>query len=244
MQTQPYKHAGQGEQGDTSPDLLTMLLQQQTVIGVDSNSTTRIDELHIEYNLLRQEILHNDTLILQVLGAALVFIGTTITLAFSERITEPSVRGLLLIFAAAIALIGMSQGIDRARGSFLIASYLRIFVEPELPALRWETRLAEYRQRTPRVGFGKFINYQMWVYTALAIICLTFATLYILSDTSQTIIPLYPRMILVTCSAIGTLWFLALSWRRFSRFVIHHRETFDPIWRAILQEEKQKKQKL
>lgn len=230
MQTR--MHSTLEAQDTSQPDLLTALLQEYTA--------ARIEDLRIEYNLLRTEILHNDTLVLQILGAILVLIGTAFTVAFSGLIDEPIVRGVILVSTAAIALVGMSQGIDRARGSFLIASYLRIFVEPELPALRWETRLAIYRKRTPRVGFGKFINYQMWVYTTVTIICLTLATFTIVGDSSQTIIPLYVRVIFLVSAFGVTIWVTYRSWERFYQFVLHYPETFDPIWRAIRKEEKSK----
>lgn len=103
-----------------------------------------IDELRLEYDRLRQEILHNENLVNQILGGVVLLVTVLISVAFSESVPTPLLKAFLFFLAQIIASIGLWQTLERERSIFVIASYLRTFVEPKVPGLKWETRLEKF----------------------------------------------------------------------------------------------------
>jgi len=133
------------------------------------------EELLFEYDQLRTEIIHNSTLTTQITAGILTLGAALMAIAFSEIITNLAAKGfLLLVLIPLIAAIGMWQTLDRSRSTYVIASYLRIFIEPLLKNVRWETRLHEFRKHSkginPSSQLGEFTNYQLLTYLFLLLI--------------------------------------------------------------------------
>lgn len=117
------------------------------------------EELRFQYDKLRSEILHNDVLSVQSLAAILLLIGAITGYAFSDKVT-PTIP-ITAFFAASIIIsfIGLKQNSERIRGTFIIASYLRIFMEGHTKHLRWETRLQKFRDNEPYYSYTRYSAY-------------------------------------------------------------------------------------
>lgn len=193
-------------------------------------------ELMFEYEQLRQEILQNDVLTLQILGATVLLVGTIMGIAFSEAVKSFAVKGVLFFMADVVALVGMLQHTDRGRSSFLIASYLRIFTEDKMRNVQWETRLSKFRKYSHGRGYGKFISDQLWAYVFIVVANFALGGFHILLDFQNS--PLFPGVIsLLILGLLVTFWLVRVIVRRYIESVFRHQETFDPIWRKVREEE-------
>jgi hypothetical protein len=180
------------------------------------------DELKAEYLQMRTNILHNETLILQTLGGivsiTVLLMGYALT---SDQLTE-NMRPALFIIAEGIAFLGLFQTIYRLRGTYGIASYLRVFIEPYTTHLKWESRLRYFR-----VNEGRFrVNHNLSTYQILIVVNALLAVVYLLtpmaSDTAQA------ASITI---AIVTGLLLALAFKLNRDFTSKSGYQFDPRWR-------------
>lgn len=201
---------------------------------MDTNKTSPInlpsEELLFEYDQLRKEILHNDTLTIQILGGIVLLAGALMSVAFSEAVTDLWVKGFLFFLVQLIACIGVWQTIDRGRSTYVIASYLRIFVEPKVKDPQWETRLHEFRKRSAKIDtsqkYGEFINYQMLTYLFLIIINFFLGAVHVIIE--------FPLLaIFVAGNLVVTVWFLRTAWRRLMKYTVDYETAFDGVWREI-----------
>ncbi len=69
----------------------------------------------------------------------------------SEILQRDTLLAAAFCTAALIALIAMLQSLERSVNTFRIAAYIRVFIEPELPAVQWETRLHQMRKSPERL---------------------------------------------------------------------------------------------
>jgi hypothetical protein len=102
---------------------------------------TELDGKLAEYQTLRQEILQNDKMI-QVMSLVALF-GILIPLGFSGFMHRPD----LLVFCPVVYFIYLQMVMHKLEGTVRIASYISVFLEPELPGLGWETSLAQLRDK-------------------------------------------------------------------------------------------------
>jgi hypothetical protein len=116
---------------------------------------------------LHGTIVQNYTRSLQILGATLLIVSAVMGFVFSQ---DPhSVRGKAVLFlgAEALAIVGLMQSVDRVRSTSTMAAYLRVFVEPLLTHVKWESRLLEFRNRRFGRGARGFALGQWMVYVVL-----------------------------------------------------------------------------
>jgi hypothetical protein len=210
--------------------------------GQIANASPSADERMFEYDQLRKEILHNDTLTMQILGGVVVVASALMSVAFGINVQNLLIKGLLFFFAEIIAIIGLGQTIDRERSTFIIASYLRTFIEPNTTGIKWESRLREFRTRSHAKSalpsYGEFINYQRFTY--LFLIAINF-----LSSAGCVLYELrcppgiYFAGTGILCNAVLTIWLLRWAWLASLKYTVNHDLLFDPIWQGIrIDEEK------
>lgn len=77
-------------------------------------------ELRFEYGQLRKEILQNDSLTLQILGATAVITGAIMTIAFSEAVESSAMKGFLFFVVEVIAIFAAVQTASRSHCTFLL----------------------------------------------------------------------------------------------------------------------------
>jgi len=99
-----------------------------------------------EYEMLRQELMHYDRSVLQVLGITLGFLGVITAQGIAS--------GSPYVFVVALPLLIVvhSYVADKRWVIWTVASYLRRFVEDRDLGPRWETELYWFRTACRKVG--------------------------------------------------------------------------------------------
>ena len=136
------------------------------------------------------------------------------------------IKGIMFLFAMLIGLIGLDQTIARERNTFIIASYLRTFIEPNTTGIKWEGRLQKFRERShtksviPRSE--KFVNFLWFTYPSLIIINFLFFAVFVLSEFwTYSRIYVAGTVAVVLCVAVYMLWRLHRSWLTTQKYIFN-----------------------
>lgn len=209
-------------------------------------SPLEAEELRFEYEQRRKELLANDTLVLQIFWAAVVATSAIGSLTISNAINSNTLKGVACFIAWLVVLMSIYQIIDREQSVFIIASYLRIFVESETTYMKWDTRLLEFRneQKTgsKRQGFSLAIS-QLRTLSIILIGTLFLGVWYAWQDVSQSVSLLIALILWFLCTAtlLGRLW---VSPKGKDRYGIRDLTYFDETWEAVEKKEKDKEWEL
>jgi hypothetical protein len=214
-------------------------------IVMDPDESTKIapssEELISEYEHLREEILHDDAITIQILGGIVLLTTALISVAFSTSIQSLLVKGILFFLAQLIACIGLWQTVHRGYSTFMIASYLRTFVEPKTTGLKWESRLKRFRNRinviVPLRSYGELANYQVFTYIFLIAISFGIGAFFVISEFPSPPL-LYWGIAFIIFAALLTLGFLRAAFKVLAKYAANSGEAFDSIWMAVRDEEK------
>jgi hypothetical protein len=134
------------------------------------DSETRSKELMFEYDQLRREILQNDVMAIQISGGVFLIVSALMGFALTREGVDNLIKGSLFIVAGIAAIYGLFQTTWRVKNTRIIASYLRVHVEPHTSYLRWETRLLRHI-RNPQEGKGiALLTNQGYIYTPLIVV--------------------------------------------------------------------------
>jgi hypothetical protein len=190
-------------------------------------------ELMFEYDQLRKEILHNDELTVRIMQATIALAGAATTVAFSEAITADLAKALLFLMGEVISFIGLWQTIDRSRTTFVLASYIRTFIEPRTGTLKYETRLHRFRSHQPRVGYRNILGYQVTTYGAIILFNYLLSAAFIYTGLQSPFLT-YSVIGLVTIVTLGAL---VKAIQNLFRFVYNHVQTIQPVWQTVKDEE-------
>jgi hypothetical protein len=199
------------------------------------------EELRFEYDKLRQEILQNDSLSFQVLAPILIVIGTIMGFAFSQVITYRPMKGVLFYSSIIIAFFGLLHSIDRAKGTFLIASYLQKFVEPKLSEVRWETRLVSIRKKTFSAINHRLMSLHIW-YVIIGWLNWGIGSLYIWREIEQNFesynqTSLRGFYAVIFISLIGVFTITVFAFQQNTKYITNHTETYGSLWQKVLNDE-------
>ena len=136
----------------------------------DKHADPTRDDVAIEYNTLRSEIL-------QRIGLRYQFISMTLTIAgvfLGFGVTDGKIA---LIYPPLAAFLAMAWLQNELRIQNL-ATYIRLHLEPLTPNLEWETYLQAQRDRTKGTFFSIFMSYtgilMLTQIMAIVIGCLNF----------------------------------------------------------------------
>lgn len=132
-------------------DLKSIKNQPENKESSDESDTT------LEYKSLRNEIAHNDTSGLQLFAASLIIVAAIMGFALKGSASPLLKIGSFCAIVGIVCII-IRQTIDRIRMTFIIAAYLRYFVEPKLKDVKWETRLNVFRKIAPKIAFDRQNN--------------------------------------------------------------------------------------
>lgn len=132
-----------------------------------SNQQSILSELTFEYDQLRKEILQNDTLTLQILTIILLLSSALMGFAFSQQLSNGG-KSALFFLVEVVALIGLYQNTEIIKSTYIIASYIRTFIEPQTSEIKWETRLLQFfKESSDYKKGGSLITHQRLVYTII-----------------------------------------------------------------------------
>jgi hypothetical protein len=99
------------------------------------------EQLKLQYEVLHEQMLNNETLALQSLNIMLVLTVAIMTAGFSQFVREPALRGLLFYGAGLVAFLALFQNAVHIGGIFDMSYYISRYVEPQLPAIHAMCRL-------------------------------------------------------------------------------------------------------
>lgn len=202
----------------------------------DKLSESAISALLLEYEQLRQEILHNDSLTLQIIGAVLILTGALIPVSFAMDAGIPH-RWVLFLVMETIAFLGLLQNTDRLRGTLIAASYIKVFIESKIEHIKWETRLQAFRDNRQRGG--DLIMHQVWVYAILILGNFYFASYFFLTEYQSTLFTSLFLSITVTpihMVYVGlTITALLLLWQFYISVMLNRKNTtfYDKAWYTV-----------
>jgi hypothetical protein len=203
------------------------------------------EEIMFMYDKLRTEIMHNDLMAIQTLGGILVII--TAALGFAVNGSNSALFKIGTLSGSIFLLLaGMKQTLSRVRGTFLIASYIRRYLEPHTKHIWWELRLKEFRLINEKSDYFPLSNI-LTTYSLLAIgvVLLTFKYLLFsfYSFKSTSLLPevydlknfnqLYAAVpLMLICLLVGL--YMVFFWKKEYRDYIDCRESvFKSIWAAV-----------
>lgn len=202
------------------------------------------EDLRFQYDKLRTEILNNDTLAVQLLGVTVLLVTAAMGFGLHSATPQPF---RTMVFLAAICMLFMSmlQTIERMRGTFLIASYMRTFLEQKTEHIKWETRLKKFRELSPGYGHKRF-NTFLWIYVLIAVSNLFLIIIYTVIICNQpnkefTHLPviIFPitsqfiAIIILIISLVAIFLMVRTAIKLHTKYVEKNAETFDHIWEQV-----------
>ncbi len=107
----------------------------------------KYDGLLIEYNSLRNEIMKRQDARLYILAFTMAVVGTILGISFQD---SAFIRGnsylpsALGIFALVVILAAIELTTSNTQQNHFIATYIRTYIEPNVPMMRYETRWRKY----------------------------------------------------------------------------------------------------
>jgi len=100
------------------------------------------NELWNQYQTLRDEIKGSDTLNFQIIGVIIAAVVAIIIEGFKQ--TNLVTKTLTFICVYLVTIPGFQILLGNRRGIWRISTYLRVFIEPKLDHVKWETRLSKF----------------------------------------------------------------------------------------------------
>jgi hypothetical protein len=172
------------------------------------------------------------------LAGVVVLVSALITIAFNKEVPSPLVKCILFLLAQVIACIGLRQTVGRAFTVYLIASYLRIFVEPKTAGLKWQSRLKIFREGKPDIL--KFRHYEFELSAYLLLIIFSFflaAGHFIYEFWGSHIIYLLIVIMITVVVLIVTVCFLCKLLKSYKSYISYSGKVFEPTWKEVEQGE-------
>ncbi|MBS1965347.1 MAG: hypothetical protein JST60_05955 [Chloroflexi bacterium SZAS-1] len=215
----PVTSVHQDDYQVTNTDVLLSALLQK----YENEKTARATNLLAEYNNLREEILQNNTLSMQITAAIIAICGALMGYALSQGLKEVE-RSYLFIAIQSIGFIGLWQNLNRYQAVYIAASYLEVFIEPELPGIRWETRLAKFRSWNNNFKRTSFISSNRTTYIVIILSNLALNWLYYPKGYDNVYFFIWLIIVVIA---------IAISWLQYDKFAKNHTSFFKKTWRKI-----------
>lgn len=202
------------------------------------------EELMFMYDQLRKEILHNDTLTLQTLIALVALNSAMFVLAASTAVSDSHVKAIIFFVAEGIALLGLFQVVDRGRSTYIVAAYLRTFIEaePDIQHLKWETRLHRFRKHDRILGYGSFHKHHVNVYRFLAIANCGIGSCLLILNKVSTDWSWHIAGAVIVVAVIVTRRILNEAREKYEKVVVEHDSSIGKAWRDIRKQEERMRQ--
>jgi len=122
------------------------------------------NQLWNEYQNLRDEIRGADSLNYQIIGIVVGAVAAILTTGVSQE--EPVARLLIFLCCYVVTIPGYRLLQGNRRRTWKISTYIRVFLEPNLEFINWETRLDNQRKKatseSARQAFSSLIGTNEW----------------------------------------------------------------------------------
>lgn len=149
-----------------------------------------------EYLMLREEILHLDTVINNTINFFYVFIAAYMAFALTKDDTIFLLLSYMVIFPAYLIVLSKMQGMCK------IASYLYVFHEKsDVSIFKWERRISEYRKNNKTGIFSYIISSHF----PFLLVSISVATLFFGSTKWENISKPYEIIKVIICMIFSFL---------------------------------------
>jgi hypothetical protein len=185
-----------------------------------------------EYEQLRTEILHADRLCLEAMSIAFAAASLLLGYGVEKESAFVCIAPVPLLWIASLYVA------DKRWVIWLIASYLRTYIESPESGIRWESRLAVFRDRA-RDQPGSFcptinmVLVECLTFNAMGLVC---SALYAFFVTTKHLRPQEPgwelRSLYYLVAVFAIAGLSTLTYRSFCRLraIGHSAETLDNLW--------------
>ena len=192
------------------------------------------DALIEEYKALREEIKRNESdglrLILFIITGTISILGLTETIPLWVA---------AIIFQVAL-IIGLTQYLDSLKLRIRLSTYIRTFIEPQIPEINWETRYNAFRELYQPSWLRKFYHYLFNVYVLLFFSGFAFSGWSGYQLWEKSCIPycclfIFLSSLLILNIVNGVLTFTCIR----DRFAHKHDDECEKVWGKVREEEGQ-----
>lgn len=133
----------------------------------------------------------------------------------------------------------MLQTINRDLSIAALSSYMRVFIEPHLKHVRWETRLQEFRKQSRKSYYGSMWTRHDFAYLTIFFACFIAGVIFTVAGIrdltrTQTIISING----IALWTIISLAALVPNWYRYRRFMMVLTMEWDEVWLQIANQER------
>lgn len=154
-----------------------------------------VDDLQLEYQALRDEILSNSQLSAQVFTVSITAVGAFIGFGMETE------NWLLFVSAYAILLPSLWFVSSQVEATVRIGSYIRVFHEWSRADFNWETRLGSLRL-SQRISDTRYTISITGIYGVLGVACLGLAWYFKPRGTDGTILLAIATVVLIVAGSV------------------------------------------
>ena len=133
-----------------------------------------------EYQSLRSEITHADSLNYQTISIIVGAAGVILTAGLNQ--SDPVLRSLIFMCIYVVTIPGYRLLQGNRRRIWRISTYIRTFLEPNLEFIKWETRLDESRKKPTgenvRQALSSLIGINEWFIITMIYLIAGAATIF------------------------------------------------------------------
>lgn len=204
------------------------------------------EELLFECERRQKEIYQNDQMTIQIAAYIIAFASAVIGLALPS-ITVDSVKVLLSLLVVIVTYLGLAQHNNRIQGTYINAAYIRIFVESQTLAIKWESRLSRFRELAPKNGVIDTVSHLGLIYLVIIAIGSMFMVhfawgLDLWNDVSGYLGATSSQIIVVKATLSAMLFVLAgffsvQEWRKYAIDDEINMRAYELAWKQIKDEE-------
>lgn len=208
---------------------------QDHTIALPQNDKSH-DELMTELGDLRKEIQNNEALAIQITNVVLVLTSALISFAFSDSMKDNQFKFTLFYLVEIVALIGLSQNTDKARGTYIAGSYIKTFIEPLAPNIKWETRLSKFHAIPVKYRGLNFTTRQGYIYTLIILANFSLGSYYF-SRSFVTELGFSLVAIILLFMATLTVAVYTSQWLQYRALDQKHTDVYDSVWQQVKNDE-------
>jgi len=169
-----------------------------------------------EYQSLRSEVTHADSLNYQTISIVVGAAGVILTAGLNQ--SDPIPRSLIFLCVYIVTIPGYRLLQGNRRRIWRISTYIRTFLEPNLEFVKWETRLDSSRKKPTsenvRQGLSSLIGMNEWfIVTMINLIAGAATTFSLMGLSSDNPISRW-RIIFIAGVILINVWLIFITARQ------------------------------
>jgi len=169
-----------------------------------------------EYQSLRSEVTHADSLNYQTISIVVGAAGVILTAGLNQ--SDPIPRSLIFLCVYIVTIPGYRLLQGNRRRIWRISTYIRTFLEPNLEFVKWETRLDSSRKKPTsenvRQGLSSLIGMNEWFIVTMINLIAGAATTFSLMGLSEDNPISRWRIIFIAGVILINVWLIFITARQ------------------------------